>query len=252
MAKALKINDKWVNFVGRHTDPRYVWITDRLGKQIVENPTSFGVNGEDLVVCFPSGKYGDVEEFFRLKKSEIGSAQAVIFLLVGADEIAEDAPPVLSHAIRKYWLHPRGPRQVPLHSAVEVTAKYEALVDVALQTFPSARVVTSDPAPRRSGHGFAIKRAMRVSDEIQKKDERHSHIRLIRKFHAKRPAGKGNLLKEGGKYPLREVHFEEDGMTMTFNALAGVYIRAKVYVESIVGREGMAIPNEIDGLKIKF
>ena len=254
MANTIEINNKTVSVVGQSVGPRYVWIMDGLGRQIVADPAKFGIDERDLVVSFPSGRFADMEEFLRQKSGEIGAAQAVVFLLVGADEIAEDAPPVLSYAITHYWLHPRGPRQIPLHSAAEVTAKYEAMVDLTLQLLPSARVYTSDPAPRRSGHGFAVKRAMRVSDEIKQRDvKKHSHIRLIRKFHSKRPAGGRNVFKEGGKYPLREMFFEDDGMTMIPTALIGVFVRARMYVETMVGGEGQLVsPDAIDGLKVKF
>ena len=192
-----------------------------------------------------------------LKEQDYVDVRAFVILLFGADEIGTDAPlppgqeEDWGETIEK-WFHPNGPRQVPLHSFSEVLVMYEDFLDTSLAQFPSAVFFTSDPAPRRSGGGFAINRAVQVGNRLKKRNDRHHHFSVIAKLYWRRQ--KNDTRGLGGHLPLKEKYYEDDGLNLKREALTGVVVRAKLFVYILMEVEGQILsdPSSIYGLHMKY
>ena len=247
---SIKINDKVITLRGNLESPRFLWIVDRVCRQI-DDMTKFGLNENDQVAIFDRGSFDNVTEFLRQKAAGCPGLSAVIFFFMGGDEIAIDAPALVEPAWEKYF-HVRGPRQIPLKAEGEVLDGYIKLVDAAVSLFPAASVFSTDPPPRRSGGGFATARAIYVSSKITRRSPRHHHSSQIRRFHGRR-RGNGHLHSQGGLKPVNDEMFESDGIQFCRAALIGAIVRQNTFVEAILAIEGqLADPACIEGLKMRF
>ena len=236
---------------GEFINPRFVWLVDRACRKVAEEPAAYGINSRDQIVVFSDGSLDIVQEFLEVKSALITTAEALVFLFLGMDDIAVDAPAIVSPAMEAYF-HKLGPCQLRHREAADVTAAYEVLVARSRILLPSACIISSNPAPRRSGGGFAMTRAVNVDGKIRSQGSRHHHFSQIRRFHGKRQ-GKGHVEGQGGQLPVHNRLFDPDGIQLTQAALVGVVVRANTFVEAVVGVEGqMADPMTIDGLKMRF
>ena len=206
----LRVNDSWVNLVGELANPRYVFITDKIAKNLVPNFSSININARDLVVEVKKGTLDNVKAFFKLRKKDFTKVEAFVFLWVGMDDLALDdssLPSPVSAAVAEYF-HPDGPNIFPHLSVSEVVTKYHELVVAMATLFPTASIFSSDPAPRRST-GFAIYRADKVMKGIEKQFDAHHHIALNHKFHGRRRSNEVD--NSGGRLPLFD-HLFDDGV----------------------------------------
>ena len=143
----------------------------------------------------------------------------------------------------------KGPRQLPGLDYGPVARSYEALVAMMSAAFPAALIFSSNPAARRSAHGFAIRRAMTVTNKLKKMGANHHHFSVLRKFHGRRT---GSSAESGGRFPLKEEYFEDDGVRLIRAALSGVFVRSYALVRAVLQAGGLVDADGIDGLKFIF
>ena len=242
----VRVHDSWANVVGEQNAPRNVFIVDAAGKNAIRQLTAVGLDPRDQIVQFSRGEFAIINEFLRMKRRELSNAEAVIFLWIGVDEIAEDAPPVSQtpKAVEEYFL-PEGPRIIPRKKTSEVANNYVETVLLALSLFPSARIYSSDPMPRRST-GFAIARANLVAKQMKRQDDRHHHLLLNRHFHGKRCRGN---FDRGGKYPIHDKFFL-DGVLPSIDSWAKVFSRVYAAMNKLNGSN--AVLEALSFVKIAF
>ena len=239
----LKVNGSWVNICGELANPRFVFLVDKRGKNIIDNLATVGVDPRDQIVQFAVGDFINVKDFLSLKAREYEGVMAIVSLWIGMEEIAEEEPEASVREELEQYLHPLGPRVFPRSvngtfvKVEEVTAGYVDIISHSLSILPSL-FFSTDPAPCRS-NGFAITRANHVSMELGKRGavaDRHHHFSLNRHFHGKRSGKGGNAV--GGKLPLYDIHFE-NGLIPTLEAWAVVFSRSYAAVDSFMA----AVPN---------
>ena len=251
------INGQEMQISGNLENPRVVWIMDGVGKQMVSSPEDYGFDAADQLIVFPDGRFKDVITFFDQKQHELGAISAVVFFLFGADEISQPLQSfeeVTSSAIHSFdeYFHPRGPRELPRRPVHEVVDACYSAIDRILAQFPSCSVFTTEPSLRRSRHGFAAARAIEVGRQMKRRDERHHHATVLRQLHAViRGKAEGDRL--GGRYPINEEFFDEDGVRMTPTALRSSLVRIMAFVGAEMGLPGdWGNPREIEGLRVAF
>ena len=71
---------------GKLTNPRFVWLVDRVFADAISNPASFGFKATDQVVYFPDGSFDTVTKFLKTKTAEFSGASAIIFLELGLEK----------------------------------------------------------------------------------------------------------------------------------------------------------------------
>ena len=119
-AHPIHINDQWVTIVGEVTNPRYVWIMDRVGMQIARNTEGYGFDSRNQLAVFSVGTFCNVRQFLDLKQTDFSSVRAFVFMMLGQDELAVDAPPPGFNNVVEGWFHPKGPRQIKLDIDVRI------------------------------------------------------------------------------------------------------------------------------------
>ena len=248
----MEVNKSWVNILGKTSNPRVVWIVDRIARKIVFNISDFGFGEDDQIVHFSRGTFSNVSAYLERRKPEYGSVTAIVFLFMGMDEIAVDVPADQTDRGEESRFHPLGPRQIPADAdAAEVVARFSRLIGDALQLFPSASIFSTNPAPRRSS-GFAVARATYVTKKLRKVGERHHHFSLLKNFHGKLYRTAGN--RPGGRLPIREEFMEENGIELKKGALTGVIVKARMVVNAVLKIKGCRLtdPNTIHDVKMFF
>ena len=252
----LKIYDRWVNISGETVAPRVVWLMDRVGKPAISALRDFGFRDDDQLVVFDDGRYSSITYYLQMKMSCLSDARAIVFLMTGMDHLARDvtsAEEALDPSMAAQ-MHESGPRQVPNEEVPAVVAAYERAVALAIADFPGAMIFSSNPAPRRSGAGFAVNRAIQVTGRMTRQHPRHHHFSILRKFYG-RKMGKKGASTPGGRYPVYERFFESNGVNLTKLALAGAIVRAHSFVDSFVSDDdirGAIDPLNIPDLKMFF
>ena len=227
----VRIADSWVNMTGCLDSPRYVFIIDKIGKDVVTNLATVGVDSRDAVVEVSRGDFQALDLFIHTKAQEFAMATAVVVLWYGLEELVAEAPPPGSCApVIEEWFLEEGPRIIPRCTVAEVVQKYTSTIHTCLSLFPNSSIVSSDPPPRRST-GFAMSRAEYVASSIEQQDGRHHHIRFNRHFHGKRKSGNFN---NGGKYPIHESLFV-DGVVPKLDSWAAIFRRAYAALSSFSG-----------------
>ena len=251
------INGQEIQISGNLENPRVVWITDGVGKQMVSSTEDYGFDAADQLVVFPEGRFGDVTTFFDQKQHELAAVSGIVFFLFGADEISQPLQSfeaVTSSSIHCFdgYFHPRGPRELPRLPVHEVVDAYNGVIDRILVQFPSSSVFTTEPSLRRSKHGFAAARAIEVGRKIKRRDERHHHATVLRQLHAViRGKAEGDRL--GGRYPINEEFFDEDGVRMTPTALRSSLVRIMAFVGTELRLPGdWGNPRAIEGMSVAF
>ena len=246
----IHINDQWVTIVGEVTNPRYVWIMDRVGMQIARDTEGYGFDSRDQLAIFSVGTFRNVRQFLDLKQADFSSVRAFVFMMLGQDELAVDAPPPGFNDVVEGWFHPKGPRQIKLDIDVpSVVASYAKLLDSALSQFPSATFFTTEPAMRRSGFGFAVKWAVRIGRLACRDDEHHHHMIVGRHLYGRR-RGKDTGLGDGGALPIKEHFFENNGVLLTEPAMRNILGHMKEVVDAALRPQGN--PASIDGVKFVY
>ena len=216
----IRVNDTWVNVSGNLDNPRYVIIVDRLGKDLLSDPSAAKIDDRDQVVEIAKGKFEIVNSFLRLKHREYSNISAVLLLWFGADEICIEAP------FSEKDMLPEGPFIVPHKSVSAIVDEHSETVALALSLFPHAAVFSSDPAPRRS-KGFAVTHANHAAKIMKQMSPRHHHFLLNRSFHGRRSSVKSG--EPGGKFPIYDQFF-----------IDGVVPKAETWV-AVIGRAYAAI-----------
>ena len=227
----VRIADSWVNVTGCLDSPRYVFLIDKIGNDVISNLTHVGVDSRDAVIQISKGDFNTLNAFIHTKANEYAQVTAIVILWYGMEELVENAPPPGSCApVIEEWFLEEGPRIIPRCTVAEVVQKYTSTIHMCLSLFPNSLIVSSDPPPRRST-GFAIARANYVGTSIEQQDGRHHHIRFNRHFHGKRKSGDFN---KGGKYPIHESLFI-DGVVPKLDSWAAIFRRAYAALSSISG-----------------
>ena len=235
---------------GEMENPRRLWVMDRVGAEVVECPTEYGLRSDAQVAVLEDCRMEKVDAFLEEAKKDFESSEAIVFFMIGMDDLAEDAPPVVSETVEG-WFHPNGPRQVVRDTDTVVTARYESLVEDTGEKFPSSNVFSSGPAPRRSGGGHAIVRAKNVEKRVKPKSPRHHHFGLLSKFHGSH-LGK-DFEDPGGRRPILEKYFEADGVHLKKTALTGAIVRARLFVDAMLGKNDVVVTaDSIPDLKKYF
>ena len=218
-----------------------------------EDPVGYGLAPADQMVQFKIGSFDNVRYYLEKNGDKYSDVKGMIFCMIGMDDLAVDAPTGPLAPVAEGYFHPLGPRQFPAEGGAEEAASaYENLVKTALALFPRTTIFSSNPAPRRSGLGFAVLRASRLTKALRRQGERHHHFSVLRKFHGKRK--KPALDVDGGRLPIYEWFFMPDGVGLTKAALSGVVVRARLFVETVlrVGGNSLSDPRTIVDLKMLF
>ena len=243
--------------VGKGTNARFVFVMDRIAAEVGESPEIFGIKADnDQLVIFESANFQEIGNFFEKKRDNYKETLAIIYLFVGQDDISEDvddAIPVPLSSVVEGYFDARGPRQIPGKDIGEVRSAYESLVQRSLDFFPTANIITSNPAPRRLSEGFAVRRAMFVASRLGRQDSRHHHFSTLRMFHGKR---KKNVTGDrlGGNFPILEHFFHDDGVRLTRAALSGVIVRTYVFLTALMPDDNVFVqdPRGIEGLIMMY
>ena len=239
-------------FVGNKKAPRYVFIVDKVGAE-AKSPIDVGLDDGDLLLKFDSAKLEELATYFEADAARFDKTEAFIFLNIGQNNISHLADEVLPHPLSptiENYFPANGPREIPGDDFVAVVPRYEELVRKMCALFQEALIFSSAPAARRSKCGFAVRQAMMVAKRVDKTHGRHHHFSLLERFHGRRT---GKVPGEGGRFPLKEEFFLEDGVTMTRAALAGCFVRAYAFVKAVsgVGRF-LKEADHIEGVKMYF
>ena len=246
----IHINDQWVTIAGEVSNPRFVWIFDRVGLQLARDSEGYGFDSRDQIAVFSVGTFSNVRAFLDLRQFENRNVKSFIFMMLGQDELAYDAPPSGFNEIVEGWFHHKGPRQVMTgKDNSSIMESYEALVDLALDRFPKATLFTTEPAMRRSGFGFAVKLALRVG-RLQRRDkERHHHMLVGCHLYGRR-RGKKTGLGDGGLLPIKEDFFEDNGVMLKKTAFLEILRRVRSAIDAtLLPHED---PNSIEGLTFMY
>ena len=246
----LRFGESWVNLTGELANPRYIFVTDKVAKNLLPNLAQCNVDPRDLVIEVKAGTFDVIGAFLQSKARDFEKATAFVLLWVGMDELAFDdsaLPSSLPPNIEAYFL-PEGPRIFPRLSSQEVVVKYGELVASIRTIFPNASVFSSDPAPRRSS-GFAICRATQVSKEMQQQGDFHHHLSLIHKFHGRRCGKQVDM--PGGKFPLYD-HFFADGVFPKVETWSVVFERVYAAIAVVGNFASAAELEKLKSVKIKF
>ena len=159
---------------GEMENPRRLWVMDRVGAEVVECPTEYGLRSDAQVAVLEDCRMEKVDAFLEEARKDFESSEAIVFFMIGMDDLAEDAPPVVSETVEG-WFHPNGPRQVVRDTDTVVTARYENLVEDTGEKFPSSNVFSSGPAPRRSG-AASIRRRPRNRSRQERGKAREAEV----------------------------------------------------------------------------
>ena len=246
----MEVNHHWVNVLGKKSNPRYVWVVDRVARQVVFDINSFGFGEEDQILHFASGTFRNILSYLEERKADYGGVTAFVFVFVGMDDLAVDVPAAQDDPEIRF--HPLGPRQQASDVDVtEVVRRYERLVEESLRLFPSASIFSTNPAPRRSS-GFAVARAAHVTKEVKQQGARHHHFSLMRKFHGKLYGAAKD--RPGGRLPIHEEYFEPNGIELTKGAFTGVVVKAKMVLDAVLGTAGCILTdaNKIHDVKMFY
>ena len=92
MALLSRVGDSWVKLSGEFDDPRYIFVCDRVGRELVKDVGGFGIEERDLVVQIQVGSFENIRQFFASQPGKYERAEAVILLWVGMDELAQEIP----------------------------------------------------------------------------------------------------------------------------------------------------------------
>jgi hypothetical protein len=98
----------------------------------------------------------------------------------------------------------------PDEMTTQVKNKIEELVLCAGCLLPDTKIVTTDPTARRTKGGFANSRARSFSRLIEKQSPLHHHLITIKRYLRNNKRNHKN--EDGGRYPLKEQHFNNDGV----------------------------------------
>ena len=89
-----RMNDSWVNGFGNFENPRHVFIMDSQGRPIIKDPAQY-LNDKDQILVFNKGKLEEIQTFFDQNISLYNRAESFVFLMVGPDNLCQDAPPIV-------------------------------------------------------------------------------------------------------------------------------------------------------------
>ena len=89
MSLLTRVNSTWVREAGEYSEPRFVFVTDNIAKELVNNMKDFGVEERDKLVSVCSGKFDDAEQYFREHKARFEGVEAVVVLWYGMEELSQ-------------------------------------------------------------------------------------------------------------------------------------------------------------------
>ena len=124
--------------------------------RVQDGVASVGIRGGDCEA---------IKAFIRQKPPRYLCKLTSIILVVGGNNLAKRS----------------GGSQVPRQDAQRVSQELEGLVRFLLTFAPNAHVTTTDLIPRRT-NGFFNARARCIAQKIERQNNRHHHVSLLRGF----------------------------------------------------------------------
>ena len=71
--------DKGVVVSGKLHSPRYVFVMDRVGADLVANPVEFGIKEDDQLVVFKSGTFPEIQTYMESRQLDYSHSAAIIY-----------------------------------------------------------------------------------------------------------------------------------------------------------------------------
>ena len=164
--------------------------------------------------------------------------------------MGEGLPMIPSSILFKYQgrdFHPKGPEILPLHKPAKVASDYESLIRNLSIILPGVKIVSSNPAPRRSS-GFATTRAREVEEMVKKQGDYHHHLGLCSGFVGKRRSAGGSNAP-GGRFPIRDELFLPDGIVPCQSSFNLIFERTYAALTYIFDRPSTG---PLDSVKVWF
>jgi hypothetical protein len=203
---------------GEIASPTTIWISDSQTSWICRSPGDFDVKPGEQFVSIAGGKIEHALLFLRKRQAELQAVKDIV-VHIGTNDICKlkgfgRQPLVTVDPVHgeppKYRRPPPGYLQDPDATAPQVVAKIGELVREAARMFPNATIWTTDPTARRTKGGFANLRVRSVARTIQKQDPNHHPLTTFK--HYMRHNNKKHKGDDGGRHPLAEERFQEDGI----------------------------------------
>lgn len=243
---ACRVDETWVNVRGKLEDPRYVFCVD-LHLNLVNNLGEVGVNENDQIVSFSSGRFSTIREFFEDKQSMYNNVEAIVLLWIGSKELGQPAPSMPLAPEYESYFHPLGPRIHPRLIVADFVAAYNKLTLDMLSLLPHADVFTTDAPPQRSA-GFMTNRARNAGKKMGEGPvgKKHHHFTIGHRFHG---VDKGKEDRVGGKLYLFENKFE-NGVQPTKSSWREVFSR--VYAAIAQLRDGSGDVGQLQHVHLKY
>ena len=244
-----RVNETWVNVAGEAADPRFVFVFDRGARNFIRNLNDVGFDSRDQVVQFSVGLFENVTTFFVERARLYAKCKAIIFAWIGQEELSQWVPPGPQSAAVRAYFHPQGPQIYPLHPVNTVVDRYAVLVTSVAEVLPLPTLVTTEPAPRRSA-GYANWRAKDVGLKMRKVIPNHRHA-VVGKGCVGRRSSKNGADAVGGRWPLVEDKFADDGITPLKDTFVFIVQRLYGALAHFVG-EGLALGDQFEFVKPMF
>ena len=243
-----RVGDSWVKVGGEVSEPRNIFVVDKVGKHLIDHVHDHGIEEKDQVVQFQFGSFENIREYFISKSKQHGSVEAVIMLWIGMEELSQEIP---EHAQSppSHHFHPRGPRIYPRHEVTDVVESYHCLVKAVTASAPKSLVLSTAPAPRRSA-GFATFRSDAVWKNMTQQTEKHHHIGVRQGFVMMRKGANGSQLP-GGRRPINEDRFLDDGIVPE-NEFLEIIIRRVYAALSVFKGKETAFPESLTSTVLRF
>jgi hypothetical protein len=203
---------------GELDNPRTVWISDSQFSWVCGSPGDFEVGPNEQFVSMPGGKLEHALTFLKKRQTRLQMVENLV-IHIGTNNICKlkgfgDQPLVTVDPAHgqppNYRRPPPGYLQDPDMTAPQVVEKLGELVKETAGMFPNATVITTDPTARRTKGGFANLRVRSIARTIRQQSPNHHHLTTFKRYV--RHNNKNHKGDDGGRHPLAEERFQEDGV----------------------------------------